>query len=80
MFDQRVVEFCESRLSRFWDENVYKGHESYNFRCGFAGAGYIRDIDTTKKWRFKYNQVDAPIIDYIETSTNEYGYLSVRSV
>ena len=80
MFDQRVVGFCESKLSNLWDEQVYKGRKSDKFRVGFAGAGYIRDIDITKKWRFKYNQVDAPIIDYVEVSTNEYGYLSVKSI
>lgn len=25
MFDQRIVEFCESRLSKVWNEMVYKG-------------------------------------------------------
>ena len=31
MFDQRVVEFCKQRLSRLWNEQVYKGKESYKF-------------------------------------------------
>lgn len=48
MFDQRVVEFCEKRAEPLWSERVYKGKESYAFRCGFAGAGYIREIDTSK--------------------------------
>ena len=79
MFDSRVVEFCKQRLSRLWNENIYKGRESHNFRVGFAGAGYIRDIDTTRKWRLKYNRVDAPIIDYIDINVNEYGHVSVIS-
>lgn len=79
MFDSRVVEFCEQRLSKLWNENVYKGRESYKFRCGFAGAGYIRDIDTTRKWRLKYNNVDAPIVNYVDICVNDYGYVSVVS-
>ena len=74
MFDIRVVEFCEKRLSSLWNEKVYKGKESFKFRCGFAGAGYIRDIDTTKKWIIKSNHVDAPIIEYIDVYTNQYGF------
>lgn len=77
MFDKRVVEFCEKRLSKLWGEKVYKGIESSQFRCGFAGAGYIREIDTSKTWRFRYNQVDAPIIDYVDVNINDYGYLCV---
>ena len=79
MFDQRVVEFCKQRLSRLWNEQVYKGKESYKFRVGFAGAGYIREIDTTRKWRIKYNNVDAPIIDYVDVNVNDYGYISLIS-
>lgn len=74
MFDSRVVEFCEKRLSPLWNEMVYKGRESYKFRCGFAGAGYIRDIDVDKRWIIKYNNVDAPIITYVDVYTNKYGY------
>lgn len=54
-----------------------RGRESCDFRCGFAGAGYIRQIDTSKTWRLSYNHVDAPVIDYVQVSTNKYGYLSV---
>ena len=79
MFDQRVVEFCKQRLSRLWNEQVYKGKESYKFKIGFAGAGYIREIDTTRKWRIKYNNLDAPIIDYININVNNYGYISLTS-
>ena len=79
MFDQRIVEFCEKRLSRLWNEQVYKGKESYKFRVGFAGAGYIREIDTTRKWRIKYNNVDAPIIDYVDINVNDYGRISLIS-
>lgn len=78
MFDSRVVDFCEQRLSNLWNEKVYKGKESYKFRCGFAGAAYIRDIDTTKKWRIKYNNVDAPVIQYVDVNVNDYGYVSIR--
>ncbi|MDO5546863.1 MAG: hypothetical protein Q4F79_00025 [Eubacteriales bacterium] len=77
MFDQRVVEFCEKRLSSLWDEMVYKGRDDPRFRIGFAGAGYIRNVDTSKTWRFRYNNVDAPIIDYIDVKVNDYGYLCV---
>lgn len=79
MFDSRVIEFCEKRLSKLWGEEVYKGRETYEHRCGFAGAGYIRDIDTTRKWRLKYNHVDAPIIDYVDITVNDYGYVSIIS-
>ena len=79
MFDQRIVEFCEKRLSRLWNEQVYKGKESYKFRVGFAGAGYIREIDTTRKWRIKYNNVDAPIIDYVDVNVNDYEHISLIS-
>ena len=79
MFDSRVVEFCKQRLSRLWNERVYKGKESYKFRCGFAGAGYIRDIDITRKWRLKYNNVDAPIVDYVDICVNNYGHVSIVS-
>ena len=79
MFDSRVVEFCEQRLSGLWNEKVYKGRDSYKFRIGFAGAGYIRDIDTSRKWRIKYSNVDAPIIDYIDVNVNDYGYISLIS-
>lgn len=77
MFDERVISFCEERLSPLWSEKVYKGRESYNFRCGFAGAGYIREIDTSRSWNLRYNKVDAPIINYVNVSTNKYGYLTV---
>lgn len=74
MFDERVIEFCKDRLSRLWNEKVYKGKENYKFRCGFAGAGYIRDIDITRKWIIQYNQLDSPVITYIEVDTNKYGF------
>ena len=74
MFDSRIVDFCEKRLSPLWSEMVYKGRENYKFRCGFAGAGYIRDIDVDKHWIIKYNNVDAPIITYVDVYTNKYGY------
>lgn len=77
MFDERVIEFCEQRLTPLWDEQVYRGRESYAFRSGFAGAGYIREIDTSRVWNLRHNNVDAPIINYVEVSTNKYGYLSV---
>lgn len=79
MFDGRVVEFCEQRLSPLWNENVYKGRKSSKFRVGFAGAGHIREIDITRKWRLKYNNVDAPIVDYVDVSVNDYGMVSVIS-
>ena len=79
MFDSRIVEFCKQRLSNLWNEKVYKGRDSYKFRIGFAGAGYIRDIDTTRKWRIKYSNVDAPIIDYVDVKVNDYGLVSVVS-
>ena len=74
MFDSRVVDFCEKRLSRLWSEMVYKGRKNYKFRCGFAGAGYIRDINVNKHWIIKSNHVDAPIITYVYVNTNKYGY------
>lgn len=77
MFDPRVVQFCQQNLTKLWGEHVYRGRESCDFRCGFAGAGYIRHIDTSKTWRLSYNHVDAPVIDYVQVSTNKYGYLSV---
>ena len=77
MFDSRIVEFCEKRLSPLWGDRVYKGKESYKFRVGFAGAGYIRDIDTTKKWVIEYNHVDSPIIKYVYINVNKYGYVSM---
>lgn len=79
MFDSRVVEFCEQRLCKFWDEEVYKGRKSSKYRVGFAGCGYIRDIDTTRKWRLKYSNVDAPIVDYVDVVVNDYGMVSVVS-
>jgi hypothetical protein len=77
MFDERVIEFCEERLSKLWSEMVYKGKESIEFKIGFAGAGYIRDIDTDKTWVIEHNKVDAPIIKYVTPRRNEYGHLSV---
>ena len=77
MFDARVIEFCESRLTSLWDEMVYRGKENYKFRCGFAGAGYIREIDISRVWNLRYNKVDAPIINYVDVKTNKYGYLTV---
>ena len=74
MFNQKVVDFCEKCLSPLWNEMVYKGQENYKFRCGFAGAGYIRDVDVNKRWIIKYNNVDAPIITYVDVDTNKYGY------
>lgn len=75
MFDHRVVEFCEHRLVKLWGEKVYKGKSTDKFKIGFAGAGYIREIDTTKKWMVSYNNVDAPIIEYIDIEVNKYGYV-----
>ena len=80
MFDSRVIEFCEQRLSPLWNEMVYKGKESGKFRCGFAGAGYLRDIDTNRKWNIRYNHVDSPIINYIDVCTNDYGYTKLVSI
>ena len=74
MFDPRIVEFCEKRLSPLWGEMVYKGKENYKFRIGFAGAGYIRDINVNKNCIIKYNHVDSPIITYVDVNTNKYGY------
>ena len=80
MFDPRVVDFCEQRLSPLWNEMVYKGKESDKFRCGFAGAGYIRDIDIGRKWNIRYNNVDSPQIKYIDVRSNDYGYTTFVSV
>ena len=77
MFDNRVIEFCEKRLTPLWGERVYKGKESYKFRVGFAGAGYIRDIDTTKKWVIEYDHVDSPVIKYVDVNVNKYGNVSI---
>ena len=74
MFDERVIEFCERRLSKLWNERVYIGKESNKFRVGFAGAGYIREIDTKKPWVVKRNNVDAPVIQYVEFEVNSYGH------
>ena len=79
MFDSRVIEFCEQKLSTLYDEMVYKGKDSHYYRIGFAGAGYIRDIDITRKWRLRYSCVDAPIIDYIDVCVNEYGFTYIMS-
>ncbi len=76
MFDERVVEFCEKRLSNLWNEKVYKDNKS---KIGFIGAGYVRDIDITKKWRIKYNNVNAPIIDYVNIGVDRYGHVTVKS-
>ena len=80
MFDSRVVDFCEQRLTELWDEPVYKGRNSRKFRIGFAGTGYIREIDTTKRWRLKYNNVDAPIVDYVDIHVDDYGYTAIVSI
>ena len=79
MFDNRIVEFCEQNLSNLWDEMVYKGKETYKRKIGFAGAGYIREIDTTRQWHLKYSITGAPIIVYIDVhiNTNAYGYVEV---
>lgn len=77
MFDQRIIDFCSKRLTGLWDEKVYRGKESYKFKCGFSGAGYLRDINTTKKWIIKYNRVNAPVIEYVDVKVNKYGYLSI---
>lgn len=74
IFDSRIVDFCEQRLTELWDENVYIGKTSSRYKIGFAGVGYIREIDTTKKWRLKYNNMDVPTIDYVDIYVNEYGY------
>ena len=79
MFDERVINFCEQRLSSFLDEQVYKGRPNTKFRVGFAGAGYIRDIDVTKTWMFDYNRGVAPVIKYIDLYINKYGYLSIKN-
>lgn len=79
MFDKRIVDFCEQRLSKLWGEEVYKGRKTHMRKIGFAGAGHIRDIDTTRKWRLKYNNVNAPIIDYVDVCVNDYGYVSLVS-
>lgn len=80
MFNPRVVDFCEQRMSPLWNEMVYKGKKSDKFRCGFAGAGSVRDIDTNRKWNIKYNYVDSPIINYIDICTNDYGYTKLVSI
>lgn len=79
MFDSRVVEFCEKRASFFWGEKVYKGKEDYNYRVGFAGAGYFRDVDTTKKWKLGRNHVDSLVVDYVDVCVNGYGHISLVS-
>lgn len=79
MFDNRVIEFCEQRLSKLWGEYVYKGKDSNKYKIGFAGAGYIREIDTTRTWKLGYSHVDAPVIDYIKVHINKYGYLTILS-
>lgn len=74
MFDERVVEFCKNRTTKLWGEDVYIGKETTNRKIGFHGAGYFRDIDTTRKWCITYNAVDAVVIKYIDRITNKYGY------
>lgn len=77
MFDRRVIEFCEKRLTTLWNEKVYKGKTSYFYRVGFAGAGYIRDIDIKRKWMIGYSNVDAPIIKYVDVKINNYGHVAL---
>lgn len=76
-FDPRVVEFCENRAEDLWGERVYKGRSNYKYRIGFAGAGYIRDIDTTRKWRIGLNRVESPIIEYIDVVSDEFGRTNI---
>lgn len=76
-FDPRVVEFCESHAEDLRGEKVYKGRSNHKYRIGFAGAGYIRDIDTTRKWRIRTNGVDAPVIEYIDIVTDKSGHTIV---
>lgn len=81
MFEPEIIEFCEQRLSPLYGEYVYKGKESSEFKCGFAGAGYIRDIDTSRKWTIESNSVGAPIITYVEVRTIQpYGYTYLRKI
>ena len=77
MFDRRVVKFCEERLTQLWNEKVYKGKASCIYRIGFAGAGYIRDIDIKRKWMVGHNNVDAPIIKYVDVKINNYGHVAL---
>ena len=77
MFDRRVVKFCEERLTLLWNEKVYKGKASCIYRIGFAGAGYIRDIDIKRKWMIGHNNVDAPIIKYVDVKINNYGHVAL---
>lgn len=78
MFDERVIKFCEERLTELWDEKVYRGRESTSFRVGFCGSGYIREIDVDKKWVIERSNVDAPIITYVEPEVNRYGFFSLK--
>jgi len=77
MFDQRVVEFCEARLSEFNGRKIYKGTDSRNFLVGFAGAGYVYDIDTTKKWTL-LRESSRPVINYCTVSTDKYGQIIIK--
>lgn len=76
-FDPKVVEFCESHSEDLWGEKVYKGRSNYRYRIGFAGAGYIRDIDTNRKWRIGLNSVESPVIEYIDVVTDEFGQTQI---
>ncbi len=76
-FDPRIVEFCEKYAEGRAGEKVYKGRKTAQYKCGFAGGGYIREIDTAKRWRLAYNNCDAPEIEYIDVRTNEYGFTKV---
>lgn len=79
MFDSRVIEFCEERLSEFGDVKVYKGKKDNKYKIGCAGIGCIYDIDTSRGWRIIQDNSGFPRPVYIDVLRDEYGYITIKS-
>ena len=80
MFDQRIIDFCQERFYKSTgSEGCYIGRPSKDFLCGYAGAGYIRYIDTSRLWHIDFNLGrGTPTIQYLNIIINDHNQVIIE--
>ena len=77
MHDQRIVEYVENNSVKLLGRNVLKGKKDYNYRIGFCGTASVLEVDTSRTWKIKYNNMDFPYVKYCSINVDKYGEIIV---
>lgn len=75
-YSEKVVNYIETHCNWHGYRNhtpAIKGASSYEYKIGFCGACFVVDVDTSKLWTIKWNDVDEPYPCYISIKKDKYN-------